>query len=499
MKNENFSVKNKVKNKKKRFSPRLRHGIGAALMILTVISLAVLIVYTADHVESSMALDTDLSFNGATIQSALTESILRDLDRDVQIWLIVSGTSDYDAYYGQSDAIEGLLKRYTTLTPHIRYQRTALVSNPTLATRYMDSLGETPVSEDCVLIYCMDTGRARVVEGSDFYTTTLDANYNYTYRIQYEKVLTEAICSVTGDDLPVLQILSGHGELAEKDLAAMTNALKDANWDIRTVSLRKDSLDPDQMLFILSPQYDLTDEELLLLEEFASMGGNFFIGCDYTDPLDLPNFNTLLLAYGVKPLKGIVIADQTAPAYSYYQERYYLMPYLMQTEVTAPLLAANENIYLAAGARAFQQAALLNGTVSVEPVLRTDLAYIRDTTDGIDSIEKQPNELSGCFDIALLSTRITSTGDRSHAFITGNTSMFTSEWVQKQTSSVPLLRNIVKYLQGSSSIDLEIPSIPLTRDGIRLQDLTVPVILTASLPLLVLAIAFFILIPRKRH
>ena len=51
--------------------------------------------------------------------------------------------------------------------------------------------------------------------------------------------------------------------------------------------------------------------------------------------------------------------------------------------------------------------------------------------------------------------------------------------------------------QGKSPVNLDILPINALRDGLRLTDITPAVIVTAAVPLMVVALALMILLPRK--
>lgn len=482
-------------------SAKLRCGIWASVLSLVVIVCVGLIIYLADLAEKKWALQADLSFSSITNEGAVTDRILKELTKDVEIWLISSSSTEYDLNLSESDNLEVLLQRYASLSPHLSFTRTSLVKNPLLATRFQDALGEKNVSTDCMIVHCSETGRARILDSSDYYVYSFDNDFGYYISgYRYEKSITEAILYVTQDELPVLQFLTGHGEFTVSDLTNMTDRLISANYMIHPVNiLTGDTLDSSSPLFIISPQYDLSESELRILMDFADQGGSFFICCEFSDPIDLPRFNSLLSAYGVTPLPGLAIADKSVPGSYYDDNPFYLMPYLQKNETTSSLLAASETLYVLAGARAFTCTDSIDGMISVLPVLVTDKAYIRDYEDISDDFSMQPDDIRGNLVLSAAAVRISPTGERSRAYISGNITMFSEVFMQNNTSSVPLMLQMTQYLQNKAPVDLNILPHSAERENMTLRSLTIPMIVIGLLPLLVLFTALIVLLPRKNR
>ena len=188
---------------------------------------------------------------------------------------------------------------------------------------------------DSVVVSCDATGRYKVLSYDDFVTQGYNVEKG-TFEIAglaYEKRLTEALVYVTQTDVPVVGVLQGHGELTADTLQNMTDFLTSNNYETRALSLRDgDTLADVDLLLIADPQLDLTENELAQIKAFAEAGGSLFVLRDYTDPLDLPNYRSLLTNYGVTPIQGVVVAGEQDQG-SYYGERIYLLPYFNQMEI----------------------------------------------------------------------------------------------------------------------------------------------------------------------
>lgn len=157
-----------------------------------------------------------------------------------------------------------------------------------------------------------------MLDASSYYVYSYDPSGNIGITAyQHEKVLTQAVLTVTADHLSVAQIVTGHGEVASSSLSILESKLQDANYSVRYISLQDETPpDPASPVFILSPKYDYTPDELRVLNAFAAEGGDFFITYDITpSSSSMPNFNSFLLAWGISPLDGVVVADAGTEGY----------------------------------------------------------------------------------------------------------------------------------------------------------------------------------------
>ena len=322
------------------------------------------------------------------------------------------------------------------------------------------------------------------------------------YRItgwQYEKSISEAILYVTADSLPRMQLLSGHGELDESSTTVIEDYLTSANYDLSRVNLLTDGApDPEAPLMILSPTKDLSETELQMLTDYVQAGGDLFITVSYTDPDELPNFYALYRLYGFEPIPGLVLEDE-ARTDAYYESIPNLIPTMLTTDATGTLVAAGYDWLILAGARALETPTQQDSALSVYVALEsTEGAYIRTLGAGSTvSIERQADDRTGPFALALCASRVFDGGQSSRAFIIGNDSMFLDNWMYAYTDSGELLLQVSQYLQGKPPVDLNILSRPAVRQQLNVSNAAAPVVLLTLLPMLVAVLAVAVLLPRR--
>ncbi len=471
---------------------KLRCGGFSVLLTAAAVAICLMLVALADGVEGKYALTKDVSFNSATTYGEITQTVLGNLEKNVHIYAVIPEG-------GENDTLMQMLERYVAQTDKLTLSRESIVKNPVLLERFSDALGENKVSADCLIIYCSETDRARVLDEDDYYVYSynLDTGTFSEAGFTYEKSVTEAILYVSQDELPLVQVLTGHGELTKADAAAMEELLTSANYMVKWVQLSTDPLDAESPLMILSPYFDFSEAELNILMDYARKGGDFLIATQYSDPVDMENFNALLRAYGVEMLPGLVIAEAEDKDSYYSDSPVYLLPYMQETTATLPLMENAMDILLLPGARAFRVLQDGNSTMQMYSVLESGKAYIRNYADGLDTTDKQETDLQGYFDLAVWTDKMFEDGQISHALMIGNVDILTDEWLHSSTHASSFLLQMLRSLQGKSPVNLDILPKNALREGLTLKSMTPAVIVVALLPLLVLVGALLVLLPRK--
>lgn len=477
---------------------RLRRGAFSAALSLCTALMVVCVSALADYLETKNGWRADLSFNAVATQGEATRAALKALEKDVHLYAVFSDG-------GQDMQLTEILARYAALSEHVSWSEENLTRNPLLLTMVSDEVDDASVTSDCLIVRCEETGRTRVLTGEDYVEYSYDADAG-GYAITgwtYEKSLTEAILYVTMDELPKVQLLTGHGELSQTDTALMEEKLISANYAVTRVNLLSgDTLDANDPLMILSPLRDVTQGELAQLNAYAAAGGDLFVTVDYTDPDELPNLRAFYRAYGAQPIAGIVLADES-DAGTYYESVGNLLPEMLYTEVTGTLKAAGYDLTLLSGARGFEMPGESTQDLVVAAALQSgETAYIRDYrkagADAELSIARQADDRTGRFALALTADRGFADGTRSRAFFIGNSSMFLDDWMYTYTYSGEMLLQALQYLRGKAPVNLAIVPRQAARAPLAFSSAAVPALILAVPPMITLALALCALLPRKR-
>ena len=475
--------------------PKWRQGRWSVFVLCIVIAISVLVNVGVEALEREYGWRKDYSFNGYATTGAETRAVADRLEKPVDIYLLYQG--------GQADQghLMELLNRYAALSDLIRILPTDIAQNPGIFNRFQGDM-DSAMEADTVIVSCEETGRYKLLTYDDFITQgyNIETGAFQIEGIAYEKSLTEALIYVTEDNIPVVGVLQGHGELTMEEIVHLTAFLHSNNYDSREVSLLGgQSLEGIDLLLIASPQRDLSGGELEAIDAFAKRGGSLLAMRDYTDPMALPNYFSLLRNYGVQPLAGIVVAGENDEG-SYYGEQIYLLPYLCEMDMTLPLIAGKMDILLMPGASAFETPAEPDKSLTVATVLKSGPnAYVRDAADGYTGIEQQANDRVGEMSLALYAHRMHATGNVSRLFAVGNSTMFTDEYIYQRTFNEPFIMQVMGMLLPQKTVSLDIVASSAFHPGLRAGSQMAGIGLIVAMPLCVLVAAICILLPRRNR
>ena len=474
--------------------PRWRHGrLSMALLSAFVLACVLVNIGVAD-LENTYGWQLDFSFNGYTSTGEETRKVVDSLAAPVQLYLLYQ-SGDIDSQ------LDEVLERYQRLTDLISVLPTDIAKNPGVLSRFQSDL-TTTLDADTVIVNCDQTGRYKVLTYDDFVTQGYNIEKG-TFEIAglaYEKKLTEALVYVTQTTVPVVGILQGHGELTVDALSNLTSFLQSNNYDNKAVDLLAgDSLDGVDLLLVADPQKDLTTEELTAIQTFAQGGGSLFVMRDYTDPINLPNYMSLLKNYGVVPIQGVVVAGEEDEG-SYYGERIYLLPYFVQMDMTAPLISGSMDVLLLAGACAFETPGQTDSALSAATVLKSGPnAYVRDPSDGSDTIDYKDGDRKGEMTLAVLSGRMHADGNVSRMFAIGNSTVFTDEYMYQRTFNEEFILQLMGELLPQKTVSLDIIAKSAFHPGLTAGSIKAGIALLVAVPMMILLAAALVLVPRRNR
>ena len=480
-------------------NPRFRYGgISTAVLALVIAALIGLNgLFTA--LERRNGWRVDLSFNALTTTSAETEAILQALPHDVRIYaLFAHGDEDLQLFE--------LLDRYAAASGRVRWEQVDVSLNPALLTSLQQGVGDDALSTDSLVVTCPDTGRYRALTYDQFLSYSLDldsGDYQIT-GLTYERSLTSAISYVAQDQAPRVMILQGHGELDETAAAPLARLLDDNNYDVYFFNLYAEEaqLSGEDLLMILSPQRDLTRAELEQLTAFIDAGGALFFSVDYTDPLErMPNMTALLRLFGFIPEEGLVVASETEPNSFYNRNRIYLLPLMQSTDLTGALVESRHSTLLLPGCRGFALPGETTdrGLTVTAQLLSGQQAYLKRLTSADATLARTEEDQTGPFALALSAQRLTDSGNLAKAFAVGCSGLLTSEEVYSMTDAELFLVTVARFLKDNGPGTMDIPVRSALRPRLGPGSAAVGTALIVALPLLVLAAALIVLLPRRHR
>lgn len=474
--------------------PKWRHGKLSTAVTLCFVAACVVLNVVVSTLEDEYGWRWDLSFNGYATTGEETARMMAQVDTTVELYLLYQN-GDEDVQLLQ------VLRRYATLSDHVKVILTDINQNPGILTRFVGD-EETTVAADSVIVHCPATGRYKVLDYNDFLTIgyDIDSGSFAPEYLAYEKNLTEAIVYVSREQLPVAGFLAGHSEITMENLSVFTEFLQSNHFSCREVNLLGgDSLEGVDVLFIVGPQKDLSQMETDAIAAYASEGGNLFIVRDFTDPIaQMPNYMALLRSYGVVPLEGVVVAGLEDQGSYYGDQPLYLLPYMCEMDLTLPLIINHYDILLMPAASAFETPGEPGDTsLSVGTVLKSGPnAYIRSLTDGNQTLDMQPGDRQGEISVALYAHRMHYNGNVSRMFALGNSAMLTDEFIYQSTYNQEFLTILLGDMAPSGVITLENMNKAAFHPALNAGSQGFGTAVIILIPLLSLLAALVVLLPR---
>lgn len=322
--------------------------------------------------------------------SEQSEQIAGAVDEEVTIYMLASET-------GKDSSLYEFLERYAAQSDKITIEVKDPVLYPNFADDYTD---EDVVSNSLVVV---SDKRGRYISYNDIYVsdTSIDySTYEYVTTTSFdgENCITSAIDYVTSEELPVVYMLTGHGEQSLSDYSSeITDTISGENITISDLSLVKQGEVPEDAsaVMIFGPSSDISEDELEMLREYAENGGKFYVLTDYVDDT-MVNLKALLADFGMEPVEGIVLEGDRE---YYYQYQSYLLPDFLTHEITSPL--AGKYYMLMGNVQAVQELEEMSDTISVTPLIQTsDDAYSKVAAYNMETYAKEDGDIDGPFYLA---------------------------------------------------------------------------------------------------
>lgn len=285
----------------KRMSKNARMGTYAFGLSVVALVIVIVINLIVGQLPTSVT-QLDISGNRLYEVSSTTTDLLDSLDKDVELILIgEDGKLD--------ERVVKFTQKYASLSPHLSYTHIDPVAYPSVLETY-----ET--TSNTIVVRCEETGKQTIVYGSGFegYTgamVTYDPNAYMSSQVLQEVnfdgegQLTAAVNYVTSEITKHVYTLTGHSESELSTSLASLLEKAGLTYEAEAVNLLMTGEIPEDcdLLIINVPATDLSADELEMLLDYLSAGGDMLVVMDASD---LPNFNTLLETYGLSMQQGFL-------------------------------------------------------------------------------------------------------------------------------------------------------------------------------------------------
>ena len=480
--------------------------IGSLTVTTTVVVVAIFILVNL-FVSNLPTSFTKFDNSAASLYTVSDESaaVIRKIGEDVKFYILTERGNE-------SVILTELLDRYHDLNAHITYTTVDPASNPLFAEQYTDK----SLSDNSVIAvsgkrsYAIDYGEFTAYVYTETGDTLSAEEYNQVaqYYAMYgqplegfeqqflgDAKLAAAADYVTRDSIPVLYTLTGHGE-GEVD-ASYLKYIDAQNINTEALTLLNADAVPDDCaaLFVSNPTADVTAEELAVLRDYASRGGQILLvtgGMSFSSD-KMPNLTALAADFGMEPVDGVVVEGD--------QNHYMMYPHMIVPSYGAseaePMSALNRNSY-ALLSYAHGILSTGNGSGNVTPVFYTSSsAYAKKNPTNDNLFTKEDGDVTGMFYLGAIGED-SSTGARLVWFSSADIADSRSDMFGGNSATFLAVLN---WMTDSSHAMLTLPGRNSQIEPLAVTEADYhfwAVTLIAVVPLAVLAVGFVIWFRRRK-
>ncbi|MDR0720046.1 MAG: GldG family protein [Treponema sp.] len=281
-----------------------------AVMAAILILVSAILTMTAENIP---AFRFDLTKTGLFKLDSRTVLFLRSLDKDVVINVLAredtfANETEYNAQANE------LMRLFSKTGGRVSLRYVDYVRDPGFAAAYPGLI--------------MKHGDILVSSKEKHYLIKTEELFNYARNPQgqlsiasskAEEVLYRAILSVAGSRTLRALISAGHGEYTMDDFCQL---LLNNNYELSTGTIITGGINPEtDIVIIIAPHSDFSDEELQKLDSFLINGGDYgktILYCADAEQPPLPNLSLFLQEWGVLTEDGAVFETDENRVYNYH-------------------------------------------------------------------------------------------------------------------------------------------------------------------------------------
>ncbi len=478
-------MKTIFKNKTSRLNSLL------AVLIVIAIAITALVNVLAAEFSDKYLLSFDLTANAAYNIGTDTKEILENLTDDIEIYVL----SDKSGFAGSTylTQMRTILEKYPKYSHHISLEYIDYTTDPSFAANYPEltlSAGDVIVSGPYAVkqlplarmfTYTYDENNSVVVSGS-----------------RVEEAVTSAIVGAVTDDPVYVGILTGNA--VSEDRSTLETMLANNNFIVSEVDMVTGSLNEYEVLFLLAPAQDLSEDVLSKFDEFLYNNGEYgktLIYAASAEQSELTNLNVFLRDWGMSVDDGMIFETNESYAYGY-QPYYPFTDYADETFKNL-LKDPSEKVLMPAAKSISAVFDYKDNKTVTELLTFSSTAGVRPSDAGSNFTTDQATSW-GPMPALLMSTMMTSSDNYSNVIVSSSAYALSSSILSNTSIAnaqywIAVL-NTITDRQGAVSIEsksLEGNELAITTSAAR----TWSIILCVAIPLLVLLTGIFVYLRRR--
>lgn len=385
-----------------------------------------------------------------------TKEFVASLEQDVTIYVLAAEKS-------ADTTLAETLTRYEDLSKHISVEYVNPATNPVFYQQYTDT---APTSNSLIVA---GAERSRVVDFGDIYQYSYDYT-TYSSSLEgydAEGQITSAIQYITKEssELPKLYEITGHGETALT--GGFTEAVEKANMTIEQLTLLKESSVPEDAAAVIinAPTSDFSEDDAKKVTEYLEQGGRALIITSY-EHKNLTNFESILTAYGISRVDGIVMENDAS--YYYNGIPYYLLP---EVEYSSYTSSVSGKYIFAPYSEGFLCDAESEEVVYTQLLTTTEQAVSKVDAANAATSQMEEGDVAGPFAIALAAEK-TVGEETSQIVVAGSLDLFTdSADAVVSGSNVAMFTDCILAMAGEGEQNTAIPVKEFTLSNITVTSI----------------------------
>ena len=295
---------------------------------VAVSAIAIILVIVINMVVGKLNINVDLTETGLYTLDEDTVEYVSGIEDEIKLYYFVQSGTDYPE-------IDNVLERFDGLGKNMKVIEVDPILHPNYASGLVGEEAASTLQFNSIIVMNETNGRSKLVLTTEMITSSIDyETYTETYTSDVEGQIASALMYVTNEELPVMYVMSGHGELELTD--TQKSLISKNNVDMITFDALSAEAVPEDcdILLIHYPTYDFTEAQTELVKSYLAEGGKVILNLDYV-AAEFKNLNSLLNYYGVEMVPGIIYETDSR----YYSQNlpYCLIPEMTDHEITAEI------------------------------------------------------------------------------------------------------------------------------------------------------------------
>lgn len=417
-----------------------------------------------------------------------SKQIISNLETDVTIyWIVQSGNEDPN--------LSNLLASYEGISSRLKVVKKDPVVYPTFTSQYATvDLADNSLIIESELDF-------KIVSYDDIFIYDY-GNYmqdgTYTAEFYGEKEITSAINYVADTNRPVVYLTTGHGE--EELAIDLKEDLRAENLTVKNLNLVSEGGIPDdaKCLFIMDPQTDIANDELIAIQDFINAGGRLMLMTNFNET-PMPNLRTLTDQYGIEYIDGIVMEERSDHyAWNY---NYNLLPSISFIhDITHSLQDNSYKVVTPLAQGLYVHADQVPANTRVSELLTTSTtSYSKVAGYNMSTFSKEAGDIGGPFSLGIAMQDIVS----GSKMVCLTTTKMLDETVNEQigNANFDLFINAVDWLcDNETNISIRVHSLVADYLSINTKQAhTLGIIFIGVVPVIIILAGTAVMIRRKRR